>query len=119
MTIKSKESVKRLGVTIYDKLPFGKHIKKFCRSASCRLNAILRLKNILNFYAKKFSKKIISIQTSKIIKTKKSKKSKILKNELLNTCMMIFLVANLNYFEKQIKTTLTTQRYRVVMYRNF
>lgn len=54
MTIKSKESVKRLGVNIYDKLPFGKHIKKICRSASCRLNAILRLKNILNFYAKKF-----------------------------------------------------------------
>ena len=29
--------------------------------------------------------------------------------------MMIFLVANLNYFEKQIKTTLTTQRYRVLL----
>ena len=59
MTIKSKDSVELFGVNVNDKLTFEKHIKKLCRSASCQLNTILRLKNVLNFHAKKKKKKII------------------------------------------------------------
>ena len=43
MTIKSKDSVELLGVTIDKKLTFEKYINKVCRSASCQLNAIFRL----------------------------------------------------------------------------
>ena len=56
MTIKSKDSVELFGVNVNDKLTFEKHIKKLCRSASCQLNTMLRLKNVLNFHAKKKKK---------------------------------------------------------------
>ena len=57
MTIKSKDSVELFGVNVNDKLSFEKHIEKLCRSASCQLSTILRLKNVLNFHAKKKKKK--------------------------------------------------------------
>ena len=40
MTIKSKDSLELLSVTIDNKLTFEKHINKLYRSASCQLNAI-------------------------------------------------------------------------------
>ena len=37
-------SVKLLGITLDNKLNFEKHISSICKSASCQLNALFRLK---------------------------------------------------------------------------
>ena len=51
-TIQSEQYVKLLGVTIDNKLNFEKHVSDLCRTASARLNALLRFSNILPFKAK-------------------------------------------------------------------
>ena len=51
-SIKSESYVKLLGVRIDNKLNFNSHISKLCKNASTQLNALLRLKNVLNFKAK-------------------------------------------------------------------
>ena len=53
MTIKPKDCVGLLGVTIDTKLTFEKHTKKLRRSASCQLNAKFRLKIFFGFQLKK------------------------------------------------------------------
>ena len=47
--IKSKNSVKLLEITLDNKLSFENHINSICKSASCQLNALFRLKNFLGF----------------------------------------------------------------------
>ena len=42
--IKPNDSVKLLGITLDNKLNFEKHISSICKSASCQLNALFRLK---------------------------------------------------------------------------
>ena len=120
LSINNKNSVELLGVNINNKLAFETHINKLCRSASCQLNAIIRLESFLRFQAKKvlieslvysnFTKHSIldvAAVLDPILDTsaKQSyyKKSKILKNELYNTCMMILRVATVTYFKNQIK----------------
>ena len=51
--IKPKSSVKLLGITLDNKLNFESHIISICKSASCQLNALFRLKNFLGFKGKK------------------------------------------------------------------
>ena len=53
MTIKPKDYVELLRVTIDNKLTFEKYINKLCRWASCQLNAIFQLKSFLSFQIKK------------------------------------------------------------------
>ena len=109
-----------LGVNIDNKLAFETHINKLCRSASCQLNAIIRLESFLRFQAKKiliesfvysnFTKRfilhvaaVLDLLLDTSAKQSYYKKSKILKNELYNTCMMILRVATVTYFKNQIK----------------
>ena len=134
LSINNKNSVELLGVNIDNKLAFETHINKFCRSASCQLNAIIRLESFLRFQAKKiliesfvysnFTKRSI-LDVAAVLdplldtsaKQSYYKKSKILKNELYNTCMMILRVATVTYFKNQIKL-LWELKTLVVMYRN-
>ena len=51
--IKPNNSVKLLGITLDNKLNFEKHISSICKSASCQLNALFRLKNFLGFKERK------------------------------------------------------------------
>ena len=51
-SIKSESYVKLLGVRIDNKLNFDSHISKLCQNAFAQLNALLRLKNVLNFKVK-------------------------------------------------------------------
>ena len=51
--IKPNTSVKRLGITLDNKLNFEKHISSICKSAKCQLNALFRLKNILGLKERK------------------------------------------------------------------
>ena len=51
--IKPKNSVKILGISLDNKLNFGNHISSICKSASCLLNALFRLKHFLRFKAGK------------------------------------------------------------------
>ena len=51
--IKPNNSVKLLGITLDNKLNFGKHISSICKSASCQLIALFRLKNFLGFKERK------------------------------------------------------------------
>ena len=51
--IKPKNSVKILGKSLDSKLNFGNNISSICKSASCLLNALFRLKNFLRFKAGK------------------------------------------------------------------
>ena len=51
--IKTSSSVKPLGVHINDKLNFGLHITKICRSAANQFLALIRLRMFLNFEGKK------------------------------------------------------------------
>ena len=53
LTIKPKDYVELLRVTIENKLTFEKYINKLCRWASCQLNAIFQLKSFLSFQTKK------------------------------------------------------------------
>ena len=46
-------SVELLGIEIDDKLNFNNHIRTICRRASNQLNALIRLRNFLNFEEKK------------------------------------------------------------------
>ena len=46
--LKAVSSVKLLGVTLDDKLNFNPHISNLCRSAANQLNALMRLKHLLN-----------------------------------------------------------------------
>ena len=52
-TIKSVPSVELLGIHLDDKLNFNLHISNICRSAANQLIAVIRLKNYLNFNAKR------------------------------------------------------------------
>ena len=52
-TIKSVPSVDLLGIHLDDKLNFNVHISNICRSAANQLIALIRLKNYLNFNAKR------------------------------------------------------------------
>ena len=52
-TIKSVPSVELLGIHLDDKLNFNLHISNICRSAANQLIALIRLKNYLNFNAKR------------------------------------------------------------------
>ena len=51
--IKPNNSVKLLGITLDNKLKFEKHISSICKSASCQLNALFRLKYFLGFKGRK------------------------------------------------------------------
>ena len=51
--IKPNNGVKLLGITLDNKLNFKKHISSICKSASCQLNALFRLKNFLEFKERK------------------------------------------------------------------
>ena len=51
--IKSVASFQLLGVQIDDKLNFDIHVSSLCKSAAKQLNAMIRLKEFLNFNAKK------------------------------------------------------------------
>ena len=51
--IKPNNSVKFLGITLDNKLNFVKHISSICKSASCQLNVLFRLKNFLGFKERK------------------------------------------------------------------
>ena len=51
--IEASPSVKLLRVQIDDKLNLNLHINNICRSAVNHLNALIRLKQFLNFEAKK------------------------------------------------------------------
>ena len=50
--IKSKSSVKLLGIVIDEKLNFDKHITELCKKASAQLNALFRLNFVLTKKAK-------------------------------------------------------------------
>ena len=45
--IKPKNSFKILGISLDNKLNFGNHISSICKSASCLLNELFRLKHFL------------------------------------------------------------------------
>ena len=45
--IKPNNWVRLLEITLDSKLNFEKHISSICKSASCQLNALFRLKNFL------------------------------------------------------------------------
>ena len=47
--IEPNNSVKLLGITLDNKQNFEKHIGSICKSASCQLNALFRLKIFLGF----------------------------------------------------------------------
>ena len=51
--IKVVSSMKLLGLQLDDKLNFNLHISHICRSAANQLNALIRLKNFMNFEEKK------------------------------------------------------------------
>ena len=51
--IKSVSSVELLGIQIDGKLNFNLHMSKICKSAANHLNTLIRLKQFLNFHAKK------------------------------------------------------------------
>ena len=51
--IKAVSKVKLLGTEIDDKLNFNHHINNICKSASNRLNALIRLKYLLGFEERK------------------------------------------------------------------
>ena len=53
INIKPNDSVKLLGITLDNKLNFEKHISSICKSASCQLNALFRLKHFLGFKERK------------------------------------------------------------------
>ena len=46
-------SVKLLGLQLDNKLNFNLHISNICKSAANQLNALIRLKKIMNFEEKK------------------------------------------------------------------
>ena len=50
--IKVVSFVELLGIQIDDKINFNLHISKICKSAANKLNALIRLKQFLNFHAK-------------------------------------------------------------------
>ena len=52
LDIKSKNSVKLLGITLDSKLKFEKY-SSICESASCQLNALFRIKKFLGFKERK------------------------------------------------------------------
>ena len=41
-------TLKMLGVTLYDKLNFNEHVRNMCQTASCQINALKRISNFLN-----------------------------------------------------------------------
>ena len=47
--MKPNNSVKLLGITLDNKLTFENHVSSICKSASCQLNALFRLKHFLGF----------------------------------------------------------------------
>ena len=49
-----EKSVKLLGIFLDSHLNFNLHINTICKSASNKLNALVRLKKLLNFEQKKF-----------------------------------------------------------------
>ena len=49
-------SVKYLGLQLDDKLNFNLHISNICKSAANQLNALMRLKNFMNFKGKEIFK---------------------------------------------------------------
>ena len=51
--IKPKNSVKPLEITLDNKLNFENHINSICKSGSCQLDALFRLKNFLGFKERK------------------------------------------------------------------
>ena len=51
--IKAVSKVKLLGIEIDDKLDFNHHINNICKSASNKLNALIRLKHLLGFKEQK------------------------------------------------------------------
>ena len=53
VNIKPNDSAKLLGIILDNKLNFEKHISSICKSASCQLNALFRLKNFLEFKERK------------------------------------------------------------------
>ena len=52
LTINSENSVKLLGIQIYNKLSFEKHISTLCNKASNQLNAIGRIQKFMGFKEK-------------------------------------------------------------------
>lgn len=53
INIKPHNSVKTLGITLGNPLNFESHMSSICKSASCQLNALFRLKNFVGFNERK------------------------------------------------------------------
>ena len=114
LSINNKNSVELLGVNIDNKLAFETHINKLCRSASCQLNAIIRLESFSRFQAKKvLIESLVYSNFTKhsghFCKAKLLQKIKNIKKRALQYLHDDFEGGNCDLFQKSNKTTMRTE----------